>query len=242
VIRFEDVDCQFDKTLVLRGFTLNLPEGETVALLGRSGSGKTTVLRLVNRLVAPSRGRIEILGRNSLNWTLPELRRSIGYVVQEGGLFPHLTAAENVSLLLRLTGREAARRTRDLLDLTGLPPGEFADRYPHQLSGGQRQRVGVARALALDPPVLLFDEPFGALDPLVRLEMQRQFAAIRDRLRKTVLFVTHDLTEAVRVGHRIVLLREGRVDCNVPASQFEQAASGEAQAFREAFWATKSFA
>ncbi len=227
--------------MVLDRFSLSVAAGECVALLGPSGSGKTTVLRLVNRLVLPTEGRIEVLGRDLSTWDSTVLRRSIGYVMQDGGLFPHLTATENVQLVPRLTRQPLPRPLAELFDMIGLPLGEYGDRYPHQLSGGQRQRVGVARALALDPPVLLLDEPFGALDPLVRWDMQRQFLAIRDRLQKTVLFVTHDLTEAARVGGRIVLLDGGQVVVDATPAEFAQSNQDLARGFREAFWPNGSW-
>jgi len=188
--------------------------GETLVLLGRSGAGKTTTLRLINRLITPSAGDVRIAGGDLATQDDSQLRRRIGYVIQEIGLFPHFTVAENVGLVPRLerwSSTRAEQRIRELLALVGLDPVTFGPRYPHQLSGGQRQRVGVARALANDPPLLLLDEPFGALDPVTRLELQREFRALVARLRKTLVFVTHDAREALLLGTHIGLLESGRL-------------------------------
>ena len=188
--------------------------GETLVLLGRSGSGKTTTLRLINRLITPSAGDVWIAGDDFATQDDSRLRRRIGYVIQEIGLFPHFTVAENVGLVPRLerwSTTRAEQRVRELLALVGLDPVTFGPRYPHQLSGGQRQRVGVARALANDPPLLLLDEPFGALDPVTRLELQREFCALVARLGKTLVFVTHDAREALLLGSHIGLLENGRL-------------------------------
>ena len=188
--------------------------GETLVLLGRSGAGKTTTLRLINRLITPSAGDVRIAGDDLATQDDSHLRRRIGYVIQEIGLFPHFTVAENVGLVPRLerwSSTRAEQRVRELLALVGLDPVTFGPRYPHQLSGGQRQRVGVARALANDPPLLLLDEPFGALDPVTRLELQREFRALVARLGKTLVFVTHDAREALLLGTHIGLLESGRL-------------------------------
>ncbi len=188
--------------------------GETLVLLGRSGAGKTTTLRLINRLITPSAGDVRIAGDDLATQDDSRLRRRIGYVIQEIGLFPHFTVAENVGLVPRLerwSSTRAEQRVRELLALVGLDPVTFGPRYPHQLSGGQRQRVGVARALANDPPLLLLDEPFGALDPVTRLELQREFRALVATLRKTLVFVTHDAREALLLGTHIGLLESGRL-------------------------------
>jgi osmoprotectant transport system ATP-binding protein len=212
VVRLSDVTVQLGGRRVLGPLNLEVPRGATVVLVGRSGSGKTTTLRLVNRLLEPTRGEVTVLDRSATDWDPVRLRRSIGYVIQEGGLFPHMTVSENVGIVPRLEGWPQQRRRERvsaLLDMVGMPAAQFADRAPHQLSGGQRQRVGVARALAADPDILLCDEPFGAVDPITRADLQREFASLTARLEKTVLFVTHDVREALTLGDVIVVLEEG---------------------------------
>jgi len=199
---------------LLDALSLAVEEGETLAVIGRSGSGKTTALKLVNALLMPTMGEVRVAGRATTAWDAIRLRRRTGYVIQEVGLFPHLTVARNVGLVPELEGwprERIGQRVEELLSLVGLPAAEFAGRYPHQLSGGQRQRVGVARALAADPPLLLLDEPFGALDPITRAELQREFRALQARLRKTAIFVTHDMREAALVGDRIAVVAGGRL-------------------------------
>ena len=199
---------------VLRDVNLGVDAGEVLALVGASGSGKTTLLRLVNRLLDPGAGEVLVEGRATRTWDPIRLRRRIGYVIQEVGLFPHLTIAENVGVVPRLEAWPAARvhaRVSELLDLVGLPPAEFGGRYPDELSGGQRQRVGVARALAVDPPILLMDEPFGALDPGTRRQVQEEFLGIQDRLHKAVLLVTHDMNEAMGLADRVAVMETGHV-------------------------------
>ncbi|MBK7473706.1 MAG: ATP-binding cassette domain-containing protein [Betaproteobacteria bacterium] len=194
--------------------SLTIPKGEVCVLIGPSGCGKTTTMRLINRLIEPSGGTIELQGRDVTHMDAVELRRGIGYVIQQVGLFPHLTIAENIATVPRLLGWDAARtdkRIDELLELVALAPVTYRDRFPRDLSGGQKQRVGVARALAADPPVMLMDEPFGAIDPITRTRLQDEFLRIQARLKKTVVFVTHDLDEAIRMGDRIAILREGRV-------------------------------
>ena len=194
--------------------SLAVKEGESMMLLGRSGSGKTTTLKLINRLLEPTSGEVRVEGSATTRWDVIGLRRRIGYVIQEVGLFPHLNVERNIGMIPVLEGWErdrVTRRVEELLELVGMPGREFGQRFPHELSGGQRQRVGVARALAADPPILLLDEPFGALDPITRVEMQRQFLDLQQRLRKTVVFVTHDVREAFLLGSRVALLREGRL-------------------------------
>ncbi|HEY2822941.1 MAG TPA: ATP-binding cassette domain-containing protein [Candidatus Acidoferrum sp.] len=213
---------------------MEIHAGETLVLLGRSGSGKTTLLRLINRLLAPRKGAVLVQDRPTTDWDPIALRRGIGYVIQEGGLFPHFTVAENVALVPTLEKWDSARtskRVRELLELVGLEPTQFADRRPNQLSGGQRQRVGVARALAADPPILLMDEPFGALDPVTRAEMQREFGDIARRLGKTIVFVTHDLREARRLATRIVLLESGRIVASAKPDEFLRIDHPEVRAF-----------
>jgi osmoprotectant transport system ATP-binding protein len=192
--------------------SLTVPAGEICVLLGPSGSGKTTALMMANRLIEPTSGDIRIGGRGVRELDPIELRRGIGYVIQQTGLFPHLTIAGNIATVPKVLGwdkRRIRERTAELLELVGLPVAEFGDRYPAQLSGGQRQRVGIARALAADPPVMLMDEPFGALDPITRERVQDEFLALHQRIRKTVLFVSHDIDEAVKMGDRIAIFREG---------------------------------
>jgi osmoprotectant transport system ATP-binding protein len=224
--------------LLLDGISLAVEEGTTTAVLGRSGSGKTTLLRTVNRMVEPTSGEVLLHGKNVREAELIGLRRSVGYVIQETGLFPHMTAERDVGLVLEAEGRpraERVRRSHELLAAVGLDPGQFAGRYPHQLSGGQRQRVGLARALAAEPQVLLMDEPFGALDPLTRAEMQDMLRALMTRLKKTVLLVTHDLDEALFLGDRIVLLSAGRLVANLEPEEFLRSRQTEVAAYVRAF-------
>ena len=193
---------------------LNVARGETMVLLGESGCGKTTTLRLVNQLLAPTAGEVIVEGKATSEWDVIRLRRHTGYVIQEAGLFPHFTVEQNVALVPNLENWDDLRvreRVREMLSLVGLDPERFADRYPRELSGGQRQRVGVARALAADPPLLLMDEPFGALDPLTRASLQKEFAELKTRLGKTVIFVTHDVREALMLGSRIALMDKGKI-------------------------------
>ena len=199
---------------------LEVPSGTTCVLIGPSGCGKTTTMRIVNRLIEPTSGRIIVEGQDVTRADPVELRRRIGYVIQQVGLFPHMTIAENVATVPQLLGWPAdrtAKRVEEMLSLVGLEPGQFLGRHPRHLSGGQRQRVGVARALAADPPVLLMDEPFGAVDPIVRAGLQGELLAILRRLAKTVIFVTHDIDEAVRMGDLIAIMKDGRlVQCDSP--------------------------
>jgi osmoprotectant transport system ATP-binding protein len=211
-IQFEHVTFVRGTMEVLRGLDLVIERGETVALVGRSGAGKSTILKLINRMLTADSGEITVSGRRVSEWNPYDLRRHVGYVLQEIALFPHMSVSENVAVVPRLLGWDRSRteeRIGELLELTGLPTTQFAPRRPHELSGGQRQRVGVARALAADPPILLMDEPFGALDPITRSELHRQFRQIQERLRKTIVIVTHDMAEAFALATRIGVLSEG---------------------------------
>jgi len=234
IVSFRHVTYRIGPTDVLRDLTCEIEPGETVVLLGRSGSGKTTALKLVNSLILPSAGQVFVEGTVTTAWDPIRLRRRIGYVIQEGGLFPHWTVANNIGVVPRLEGRppdQIRARVEALLDQVGLPAKEFASRFPRELSGGQRQRVGVARALAADPPLLLFDEPFGALDPVTRVELQRQFLELRRTLGKTAIFVTHDVQEALRLATRVGLLHEGRLELLTTPPEFLRAQSEAARAF-----------
>ena len=231
-VELRDVHKSFDGDRpALSGISLSIETGETVVLLGSSGSGKTTTLKTINRLVTPNAGEIFVRGKEVRDWDPIELRRQTGYVIQEVGLLPHLSIEDNVGLVPRLSGwpeDERRARTLELLDLVLLPPNVFAHKKPSELSGGQRQRVGVARALAADPPLLLMDEPFGALDPINRRRLQDEFRALRDRLGKTIVFVTHDVPEALKLAHRIGVMHDGkllqlaapRVILDEPADEF----------------------
>jgi len=234
IVEFRDVSYEIAGKLILDRVSFTVEAGETLVLLGRSGSGKTTALKLTNGMLMPTRGQVLVEGRPTSQWDPIRLKRRIGYVIQDAGLFPHFTVGANVALVPRLEGWDSARvaqRVDQLLDVMALPPDEFRSRYPSQLSGGQRQRVGVARALAADPSLLLFDEPFGALDPITRSELQRQFLAMRRDFAKTSLFVTHDVREAVRLGTRIALLSSGHLDVIASPDEFRRSDTTEAQAF-----------
>jgi osmoprotectant transport system ATP-binding protein len=219
VIRLEQATRTFTRpsgepVYALRGLDLTIRKGETLALLGPSGCGKTTTLRLINRLIEPTAGRVLVGGEDTAGLDPVRLRRRMGYVVQSGGLFPHLSVARNIGLLCEIEGwrrSDIAGRVNELLELVHLPPDEFRDRHPGELSGGQRQRVGVARALALDPEILLMDEPFGALDPITRTELQREFLDLERLVAKTVVLVSHDLDEAFLLGDRVALLYDGEL-------------------------------
>jgi len=236
-IEFRNVSLKIaDGRLLLDAIHLKIEEGTTTAILGRSGSGKTTLLRMANRMVKPTSGSIYLRGEDNQNLDPIQMRRGMGYVIQETGLFPHFTVARNVGLVPELSGtRISEAKTSELLTQVGLDDGKFAQRYPHQLSGGQRQRVGLARALAADPSILLMDEPFGALDPLTRAEMQDMLRGLLARLRKTVLLVTHDLDEALYLASRIVLVEEGRLITDVAAGDFLRSELPEVKAYAQAF-------
>ena len=226
-----------DGRALLTDLSLTVAEGETLALIGRSGSGKTTALKLVNALLLPTDGQVRVDGKPTTEWDPIRLRRRTGWVIQDVGLFPHLTVRRNVAVVPELEGWPAERvsaRVEELLALVGLPAAEFGHRFPHQLSGGQRQRVGVARALAVDPPLVLLDEPFGALDPITRRELQREFRALQARLRKTAVFVTHDLREASLIADRIALLDGGRLVATGTPAELAASPRPEVRDFLEA--------
>lgn len=237
IIEFRNVHYAVDgNRKLVDNVSFGISSGETVILLGRSGSGKTTTLKLVNGLFNPTSGEVLVEGKRTVDWNPIRLRRHIGYVIQEVGLFPHFTVERNVALVPSLESwppEKIRERVREMLDLVGLDPDQFGSRYPRQLSGGQRQRVGVARALAADPPVLLLDEPFGALDPLTRMEIQREFHDLQRRLNKTMVFVTHDVREAFILGTRIGLMKDGRLVAFVSPDEFRSLDDPEARSFVE---------
>ena len=237
MIEFRDVSYSVNGIQVLSGLNLRVAHGEILVLLGRSGSGKTTTLKLVNRLVSPTSGQILVNGAPNDQVDVIRLRRGIGYVIQEAGLFPHFTVERNIGLVPKIEGWPEERiraRVQEMLQLVGLS-ADLASRYPHQLSGGQRQRVGVARALAADPAILLMDEPFGALDPLTRDELQREFLQLQQRVHKTVAFVTHDLREALRLGSRIALMEAGKLVTVLTPHEFLKSPDPWASAYVHAF-------
>jgi osmoprotectant transport system ATP-binding protein len=235
-VEFRDVKYEASGQLILKSLSFVVPASQTLILLGRSGSGKTTALRLINGLLAPSQGDVLVGGRAIREWDLTDLRRKTGYVIQESGLFPHFTVERNVGLvpaLLKWPPQEQSARVRELLQQIGLPVGEFGKRRPAELSGGQRQRVGVARALAARPGLMLLDEPFGALDPVTRLELQRQLIDLRERERVTSIFVTHDIREALKLGTLIGLLNQGELEFFGTPEEFEKSSGAEARRFLE---------
>lgn len=236
VIRFGDVTYSPNQRPLVSHLNFSIHRGEALILLGRSGSGKTTTMKLINRLFTPTQGEVLFDGIPTTKWDQIKLRRKIGYVIQETGLFPHFTVERNVGLVPSLEGwkpKQIKTRTYELLQLLGLDPKQFAQRYPHELSGGQRQRVGVARALAADPPVLLMDEPFGALDPITRLEIQTEFRRLHRELGKTVVFVTHDIQEAFVLASRIGLMDSGRLAVLGTPEEFLSSQEPEALAFKQ---------
>ena len=243
-IAFRRVTYQAQGRILLGPVDLEVQRGETLVLLGRSGSGKTTALKLINRLLEEGEGEVLVDGRPTRQWNVISLRRHIGYVIQETGLFPHYTVERNVGLVPKLLGKtapEIRQRVESMLRLVDLDPHEFRGRYPHQLSGGQRQRVGVARALAGDPEILLMDEPFGALDPLTRVELQRQFLQIQKRVRKTAVLVTHDVGEALLLADRIALLESGKLLGTYSRSAFLESSDRNVAAYRAVLTANRSF-
>lgn len=236
IVQFKNVSVSLSNNPIISDLNLSVERGETLVLLGESGCGKTTTLKLVNRLLLPSSGDVVVDGKATTAWDPIALRRHIGYVIQEGGLFPHFTIAGNVGLVPSLSGWEETRiaeRVRELLKLVGLDPDRFAERYPRELSGGQRQRVGVARALAADPPLMLLDEPFGALDPLTRASLQREFAELSQRLGKTAILVTHDVREALVLATRIGLMHKGRLLLLETPAGFRASTNEQARAYLE---------
>ncbi len=233
-VELRQVSLKFGSTTVLDGLDLRVERGETLVLLGESGCGKTTTLRLINGLADPTDGVVLVDGRSTADWDRINLRRHIGYVLQEAGLFPHFTVAENVALIPRIERWDEARiseRTSEMLQLVGLDPATFAERFPHELSGGQRQRVAVARALAADPGILLLDEPFGALDPITRTSLQKEFAHLVRSLGKTAVLVTHDLREALLLGSRVALMESGKIVVLETAEDFPKAEHPLAKAY-----------
>jgi osmoprotectant transport system ATP-binding protein len=239
IIEFRQVNYALpDGRKLVANLNLAITKGETLVLLGRSGSGKTTTMKLINRLLDPTSGELLIEGKPTLQWDAIELRRRIGYVIQEIGLFPHLTVEQNIGVVPRLERWGAERiqpRVRELLDMVSLDPDRFSGRYPKELSGGQRQRVGVARALAADPPIVLLDEPFGALDPITRREIQQEFRSLQEKLGKTMVFVTHDIAEAFALASRIGLLKDGEMIVLGPPGDLLASHHPEARAFARCF-------
>jgi osmoprotectant transport system ATP-binding protein len=237
-IEFQNVQFRVAGKLLLAGVNLSVRRGETLTLLGRSGSGKTTCLKMINRLLAPTQGEVRVEGTSVQQWDAIKLRRRIGYAIQDVGLFTHYTVRQNVALVPKLEqwdSQKIARRVEEVLDLVGLPSREFASRYPHQLSGGQRQRVGLARSLAADPPILLMDEPFGALDPITRAELQMEFKRLQQNLGKTVVFVTHDVGEALLLGTRIGLMDSGSLRGIYTPDEFLGASDAGVKAYVDVF-------
>ena len=244
IVEFHAVEYQIGAAVILDGLNLQINKGETLILLGESGCGKTTTLKLINRLIEPTVGEVNVEGRATTDWNATDLRRRIGYVLQEAGLFPHYTIAENIALVPNLGNWETEktqRRTTEMLELVGLNPNKFSDRFPHELSGGQRQRVGVARALAANPDLLLLDEPFGALDALTRVNLQKEFAALVKDLGKTAVFVTHDLHEAFVLGTRICLMDKGKIVLNDTPENFQKSDLPLARAYLETILTDKEF-
>lgn len=237
-IEFRSVHFSINGRELISDLNFTVQRGETLALLGRSGSGKTTTLKLVNGLLLPQRGEVCVEGTSTSAWDPIQLRRHTGYVIQDVGLFPHFTVERNVATIPRLEHwpeRRVKVRVEEALTLAGLDPSQFSKRYPHELSGGQRQRVGVARALAADPPILLMDEPFGALDPLTRNELQREFLSLKQRVQKTIVLVTHDLREALLLATRTALMDAGRLTGIYSANEFLESTEPVVKQYVKAF-------
>lgn len=235
-VEFRDVTFSRNHRPLVSNLNFTIHQGEALVLLGRSGCGKTTTMKLINGLFIPTQGEVRVQGKPTTQWNPIQLRRKIGYVIQETGLFPHFTIERNVGLVPSLEGwkpKQIKTRVYELLHLVGLDPEQFAQRYPNELSGGQRQRVGVARALAVDPPMLMMDEPFGALDPITRLELQREFHRLQQELGKTVIFVTHDIQEAFVLASRIGLMDKGRLVVLGTPEEFMRSQEPEARAFMQ---------
>jgi len=239
VIEFVDVHYRVDAgRALLAKLNLAVSSGETLMLLGRSGSCKSTSLKLINRLLVPSEGEVRVDGTSTAQWDLIRLRRHVGYAIQEVGLFPHYTVEQNVAVIPKLekwSRERVSSRVDEVLQIVGLPSREFAKRYPDQLSGGQKQRVGLARALAANPPILLMDEPFGALDPITRAEIQREFKELQQRLGKTIIFVTHDVAEALLLGTRIALLESGKLHGIYTPREFVESKDDHIKPYMDAF-------
>lgn len=231
IVEFRSVQYEIAGARIIDDLELLIETGEVLVLLGESGCGKTTTLKLINRLIEPTSGEVLVKGKATTDWDAIGLRRSIGYVLQDGGLFPHLTVGQNVALPLRLRKATDDARANELLGLVGLDPAKFAGRFPHELSGGQRQRVGVARALVTDPDLLLLDEPFGALDAITRTNLQKEFARLVRELGKTAVFVTHDLHEAMLLASRIALMDKGRIVLIDDAAGFRRSSDPLVQAY-----------
>jgi len=234
IVEFRNVNFQIGAAKILDGLNLQIEQGETLVLLGESGCGKTTTLKLINRLIEPTSGEVFVEGKSTIDWDAIKLRRKIGYVLQEAGLFPHFSVERNVALVPSLENWDESKkreRVLEMLELVGLSPQKFADRFPHELSGGQRQRIGVARALAANPNILLLDEPFGALDPITRMNLQKEFAALVKNLSKTTIFVTHDLREAMLLGTRIALMDKGRIVLLETPENFAESDEPQARAY-----------
>ncbi|MGB3208932.1 MAG: ATP-binding cassette domain-containing protein [Crinalium sp.] len=235
-VEFRDVTYCPTKQPLVSNLNFTVDRGEILVLLGRSGSGKTTTMKLINSLLTPTAGEVRVNGVPTNEWNPIKLRRNIGYVIQETGLFPHFTVERNIGLVPSLEAwkpKHIKTRVYELLHLLGLDPEQFAHRYPHELSGGQRQRIGVARALAIDPPLMLMDEPFGALDPITRLEIQREFLRLQQELRKTIIFVTHDIQEAFTLASRIGLMNQGKLVVLDTPAEFLKSQEPEARAFMQ---------